>query len=274
MIVGDGTTFGKGTVQNILPLKAIMDRMGLAHDGNPGALKVTISKFYRPSGGSTELRGVASDIVIPSSSEAADVGEAKLIDPLPWDTVPAAPYDRVERVAAALPLLRAGSARRIAADPGLRGAAPQDRLRQGAGRRGGGLAERVRAAARAGRRRGARPGDRRGRPARGGGVQELRDHPGDGGAAGSSGSDPVAGAGAVRAPTGARSPTGSPATIWSRPRRWRSCETWPTSPAPARNPSSVLVSPSRRYRGRGRERVRFRSLLPVCGEKASAEALG
>jgi carboxyl-terminal processing protease len=117
VIVGDGATFGKGTVQNILPLKAIMDRMGLAHDGNPGALKVTISKFYRPSGGSTELRGVASDIVIPSSSEAADVGEAKLTDPLPWDTVPAAPYERVERVAAALPLLRAGSARRIAADP-------------------------------------------------------------------------------------------------------------------------------------------------------------
>ena len=117
VIVGDGTTFGKGTVQNILPLKAIMDRMGLDHDGHPGALKVTISKFYRPSGDSTELRGVASDIVIPSSSEAADVGEAKLTDPLPWDTVPATSYERVERVAGALPLLRTGSARRIAADP-------------------------------------------------------------------------------------------------------------------------------------------------------------
>jgi carboxyl-terminal processing protease len=117
LVVGDGTTFGKGTVQNILPLKGIMDRMGLAHDGNPGALKVTISKFYRPSGGSTELRGVASDVVIPSSSEAADVGEAKLTDPLPWDTVPAAQYERLGRVATALPLVRTGSARRIAADP-------------------------------------------------------------------------------------------------------------------------------------------------------------
>jgi carboxyl-terminal processing protease len=117
VIVGDASTFGKGTVQNILPLKRIMDRMGLAHDGDPGALKVTISKFYRPSGGSTELRGVASHIVIPTSSEAADVGEAKLTDPLPWDTVPAARFDRVDRVAGTLPALRAGSQRRIAADP-------------------------------------------------------------------------------------------------------------------------------------------------------------
>ncbi|MGH7295962.1 MAG: S41 family peptidase, partial [Polyangiaceae bacterium] len=63
LVVGDSSTFGKGTVQNILPLSRIMDRAGLAHAFDPGALKVTVDKFYRPSGASTQLRGVASDIV-------------------------------------------------------------------------------------------------------------------------------------------------------------------------------------------------------------------
>ena len=67
LVVGDPSTFGKGTVQNILPLARLMDQVGLAHDYDPGALKVTTSKFYRPSGASTQLRGVASDIVIPST---------------------------------------------------------------------------------------------------------------------------------------------------------------------------------------------------------------
>jgi carboxyl-terminal processing protease len=116
VIVGDTSTFGKGTVQTILPLAEIMDRSGLSHAYDPGALKVTTSKFYRPSGASTELRGVASDIVVPSGSEVAGVGEAKLTDPLPWDTVPSARYDRLNRVAAFLPALRDGSARRVAVD--------------------------------------------------------------------------------------------------------------------------------------------------------------
>ncbi len=66
VIVGDTATFGKGTVQTIVPLADIMDRAGFGHAYDPGALKVTIDKFYRPSGASTELRGVTSDIVLPS----------------------------------------------------------------------------------------------------------------------------------------------------------------------------------------------------------------
>lgn len=130
VIVGDSATFGKGTVQTIVPLAGVMDRTGLGHSFDPGALKVTISKFYRPSGGSTELRGVASDLVIPSPTEAAPVGESKLDDPLPWDTVPAAPFDRLDQVQAALPALRAGSARRLATDPAFQDLRRQvDRLR-------------------------------------------------------------------------------------------------------------------------------------------------
>ena len=106
MVVGDSSTFGKGTVQNILPLARVMDQAGLAHAYDPGALKVTISKFYRPSGASTQLRGVASDIVLPSTSDFSDVSEAALKDPLPWDTVPPAPYERLNRVQPYLGALR------------------------------------------------------------------------------------------------------------------------------------------------------------------------
>ena len=116
-IVGDTATFGKGTVQTILPLAGIMDRAGLGHSFDPGALKLTISKFYRPSGASTELRGVSSDLLIPSPTEAAPIGESKLADPLPWDTVPSAQYDRMGLVEPYLPALRTASARRTASDP-------------------------------------------------------------------------------------------------------------------------------------------------------------
>jgi carboxyl-terminal processing protease len=130
VIVGDTATFGKGTVQTIVPLASIMDRAGLGHAFDPGALKLTISKFYRPSGASTELRGVASDLVIPSPTEAAPVGESKLADPLPWDTIPAAPFDRVGEVAPQLPALRTSSAQRLAADLGFADLKRQiDRLR-------------------------------------------------------------------------------------------------------------------------------------------------
>jgi carboxyl-terminal processing protease len=119
VIVGDTTTFGKGTVQSILPLGALMDRARLEHAYDPGALKVTISKFYRPSGSSTELKGVGADIVVPSRSEVARVGESELKDPLPWDTIPSAKFDKQDRVAPHLPVLRARSKARVEADKGF-----------------------------------------------------------------------------------------------------------------------------------------------------------
>lgn len=116
LVVGDPSTFGKGTVQSVLPLASIMDHEHLAHAFDPGALKITVSKFYRPSGASTQLRGVASDIVVPSLTDLPDVSESSLKGPLPWDTVPSTPHEacgRVEsRVVAAL---RTRSARRVAA---------------------------------------------------------------------------------------------------------------------------------------------------------------
>jgi carboxyl-terminal processing protease len=120
VVVGDPSTFGKGTVQNVLPLAPIMDRLGLEHAFDPGALKVTISKFYRPSGASTQLRGVASDIVIPSLTDVADVNESSLDNPLPWDVVQPASYAALDRVRPYVATLREGSERRVASDPEMR----------------------------------------------------------------------------------------------------------------------------------------------------------
>lgn len=113
LIVGDTSTFGKGTVQTIVSLASIMDRNHLGHAVDPGALKVTIRKFYRPSGASTQLRGVASDIVLPSPTDESDVNESSLKDPLPWDTVPAAEFTPLDLVQPYLSILRAESFRRI-----------------------------------------------------------------------------------------------------------------------------------------------------------------
>jgi len=117
LIVGDSSTFGKGTVQTIVPLERVMQHEGLTPSGDPGALKVTISKFYRPSGQSTQLKGVRSDIVLPSPSDMPEIGESELLNPLPWDTISAAPgLKREDRVSAYLRDLRARSADRIGHD--------------------------------------------------------------------------------------------------------------------------------------------------------------
>jgi len=85
VIVGDSSTFGKGTVQQpmdigrMLPLFAARNRAGY--------LKVTIQKFYRPSGSSTQMDGVSADVVIPSLADAMEVGEEFLDHPLPHDRI-------------------------------------------------------------------------------------------------------------------------------------------------------------------------------------------
>lgn len=118
VIVGDTCTFGKGTVQTIVPLARIMQSEGLVPDSDPGALKVTISKFYRPSGKSTQLEGVKADIVIPSLTDMPEIGESDLNNPLPWDTLPAAKFAKSNRVQqASLAALRSNSDQRVAKDP-------------------------------------------------------------------------------------------------------------------------------------------------------------
>jgi len=117
IVVGDTSTFGKGTVQTIIPLGRVMQGEGITPGSDPGALKVTISKFYRPSGKSTQLEGVKADIVIPSLTDLPEIGESDLSNPLPWDTIPAVKYTPSNRVSPSLAALRTRSDQRVAKGP-------------------------------------------------------------------------------------------------------------------------------------------------------------
>src|SRR5712692_9919459 len=77
VIVGDKNTFGKGTVQTILPIGRFTSLLGSRSDDD-GELKLTIQKFYRVAGGSTQLHGVASDIVLPTLTDLPEFGEGAL----------------------------------------------------------------------------------------------------------------------------------------------------------------------------------------------------
>lgn len=95
LVVGDSSTHGKGTVQTIYEL----NRYGNFREYNAGALKVTIRKFYRANGWSTQLKGVTPDIVIPSVSNYLEVGEGSQEFAMPWDTIPSAMFERLDRIA-------------------------------------------------------------------------------------------------------------------------------------------------------------------------------
>lgn len=95
LIVGDKSTYGKGTVQTILPVDRFMPFF--AKKDRAGNLKVTIQKFYRIAGGSTQLKGVEADLVLPSIRDVLDIGEASTDNPLPYDTIPARKYNLVSK---------------------------------------------------------------------------------------------------------------------------------------------------------------------------------
>ena len=80
IVVGDTTTHGKGSVQNIIELSRFDRTL-------KSAVKVTIQKWYAPSGSSIQLKGVPADIVVPSVFSVLPVGEGDLDRPLPWDSV-------------------------------------------------------------------------------------------------------------------------------------------------------------------------------------------
>jgi len=90
IIIGDKSTYGKGTVQTILPVERYMPFF--ADKSRAGSLKVTIQKFYRIAGGSTQLKGVIPDLQLPSVRDVMDYGEASSENALPYDEIPALPY--------------------------------------------------------------------------------------------------------------------------------------------------------------------------------------
>ena len=94
LVVGDVSTFGKGTVQNLNPLKFLIQPAAATND--PGTVKITVRKFYRVSGASTQLKGVLPDIMLPDIwNYSTQVGESSLENPLPWDVIPKEDYDKL-----------------------------------------------------------------------------------------------------------------------------------------------------------------------------------
>ncbi len=119
IIVGDTTTHGKGTVQNVMPVTHQIFRFFDRQDR--GALKLTIQQFYRVNGDSTQNRGVHSDIVLPSRLDHSDVGEAFLDNALAFDQIePIAHYSAGLVNDEMINGLRAASQARVKADPEFR----------------------------------------------------------------------------------------------------------------------------------------------------------
>jgi carboxyl-terminal processing protease len=112
IIVGDHSTHGKGTVQELEELGRIVNQL---NPPNYGALKMTIQKFYRPGGDSTQNRGVVSDIELPSQISHWDVGESDLDYALKFDSVLPQPHENYHDAGAnMIKELRARSAARVA----------------------------------------------------------------------------------------------------------------------------------------------------------------
>lgn len=90
VIIGSPETYGKGTVQRMVDLSDLLPKSQQDAFGPLGALKLTIQKFYRISGGSTQLKGVSSDVVLPDPYY--DIAERSDSDALAWDRIPKADY--------------------------------------------------------------------------------------------------------------------------------------------------------------------------------------
>ena len=91
VILGSKQTFGKGTVQNVIDLNKIIS--GGTH-GDLGAVKITTDKFYRINGGSTQLEGVRSDVIMKNQYSYIDMGEKDQENPLVWDSIQPAKYSK------------------------------------------------------------------------------------------------------------------------------------------------------------------------------------
>jgi carboxyl-terminal processing protease len=110
VVVGDISTHGKGTVQSLTPLNNFIWPATPTATNDPGTLKVTIRKFYRVTGASTQLKGVEPDIVLPDVlNYYTDIGESALDNPLPWDSISGTDFNKLNLVEPYLAVLRRSS---------------------------------------------------------------------------------------------------------------------------------------------------------------------
>jgi len=91
IVLGSKQTYGKGTVQNVVDLNNVIS--GNTY-GDLGSIKITTDKFYRINGGSTQLEGVKSDLIFPNRYSYVDIGEKDLDNPLTWDKIDPARYNK------------------------------------------------------------------------------------------------------------------------------------------------------------------------------------
>lgn len=119
VIVGDERSFGKGTVQQVIDVGRFMPFFSLAAS-DAGSLKLTVQKFYRVKGGSTQLNGVASDVVLPSLTDNPEIGESSMPNAMPYDEVATRPIDRFMGHSLYLDELRRRSSERVNEDPEFR----------------------------------------------------------------------------------------------------------------------------------------------------------
>jgi len=115
VVVGDISTHGKGTVQSLNPLDKFIWPATPTATNDPGTLKITIRKFYRITGASTQLKGVEPDIVLPDVlNYDTDIGESSLENPLPWDSIRGVDFNKFNLVQPYLADLRRDSDARTA----------------------------------------------------------------------------------------------------------------------------------------------------------------
>lgn len=116
VLVGEKSTFGKGTVQVVLNLDPYLPAS--LRQYKAGGVRLTINKFYRVSGGSTQNRGVTPDIGLPSLDDSLDLTESSLPNAMAYDQIPPAGYNKGGQVSGPeLDGLRAASAARVAVSP-------------------------------------------------------------------------------------------------------------------------------------------------------------
>ncbi|MBD2766332.1 carboxy terminal-processing peptidase [Hymenobacter sp. BT664] len=118
VVMGSTSTYGKGTVQRIFDLDEALPAE-LNNVKPIGSLKLTTQKFYRVNGGSTQFKGVMSDIVVPDLYSYLDEGEKESDYPLKWDEIQPARY-RPWNTPPALAKLQANSKARVASNPSFK----------------------------------------------------------------------------------------------------------------------------------------------------------
>jgi carboxyl-terminal processing protease len=116
VVIGE-STFGKGTVQNLIDL----DNMSRSEDARLGQIKLTMAQFYRIAGGSTQAKGVTPDFVLPSAGDPKDWGESALEFAMPWAEIEPTDYSPVADLSGLIDLARHRHEERIESDEEFQG---------------------------------------------------------------------------------------------------------------------------------------------------------